>query len=248
MALFIGKNNNSTELIARFGVSIEYIQQLIGKYVDPTVGELRYSATIGNFNSTMVKNGAGVYVPTADFDGWAYPDSSIKLYKENFLDAWNLYHVDASNVFSLPNITTTLKAVGNLTDGLTFKSKQICIPPHNHKMTNRIDGTVRSSSIKLPSGLAYISSSGNRSGADAAHYENRTVGGQANVKLPRFHNGNPAGGAAPVPLDITMKISDTRFFFNDLETNPTPAAGTGEDFILPHFTVPLLLYIGKPTL
>lgn len=246
MALYIGTNTRNASLIARFGVSTELIKRLLDKYVRPRVGDLRFQSSVSP-DTTLVRGTDGIYMPTSDFDGWAYPRSSIVLNRSVFPEAFELYGEPGRSTFSLPNITDLpLKMVGSLGSiGLTIRDKRVYVPTHKHKL-----GTITSANITLTNGLSYISSGGNSSSPnDDDYYSTQPIDG-VNVKLPRFHHGqyNEANDR-PVPLDINMEIADGKFLFGeDAVTTDVGTSDAEGNFTLDNLTMPIMLYIGKPHL
>lgn len=257
MALFIGRDKSTADLITRNGVPMSIIDELGDRYLRPMIGELRYQLALVDVSSLQPKSN-GVYIPTKDFNGWTYPDGK-RLNKRNFPEAFDEYGVTGSNTFEIPNIVDPIRSIGldvGSKKGLNRLDKNADVPRHNHAATNDINGQFETCEIKIPGGLAFYSASGHD--ITKTLYEDYKINGTT-ISLPRFHGGEyNEDSSIPVPLDIHLKFKDLGLIFGgtDYQTsNPlsikdnTQNIGVDDPNVqLEHLTMPIAIYIGKPVI
>ena len=256
MALFVGRDNSTADLITRNGVPMSIIDELGDQYLKPMIGELRYQLALVDVRS-LQRQPNGVYIPTEDFNGWTYPDGKL-LNKHDFPEAFDEYGVAGSNTFEIPNIVYPIRSIGLDVDskkGLSILDKNADVPLHTHAATKDTNGYFETCEIKIPGGLSYYSSSSCK--IKQTLYKDYDIDGETTVSLPRFHGGiYNKKSSIPVPLDIHLKFKDLGLIFGctDYQTsNPlsiednTQNIGVDDPNVqLEHLTMPIAIYIGKP--
>lgn len=207
MSLYIGASSSTVDFIAGADQLQALVKEIADRYLKPMIGEIKFVPKYSSSIQGLTTSGS-YRIPDDTFKGWVWADGGM-FRAQDFPSAWGIYKTTSTSEFAIPLVDGFVK--GASTGNASYGVKNSLVK-HNHPVS--YNGSI-GQSITIKDGLAFGSASSNSDGNPVK----TTVGDVSNVTIPLFHNGKESGGYYPLPLDVSVKLSDYKLFFGDAATD-----------------------------
>ena len=231
MSLYIGASSSTVDFIAGVGQLQTLVKEIADIYLKPMIGEIKFVPKYSSSIQGLTTSGS-YRIPDDTFKGWVWADGG-RFRAQDFPSAWGIYKTTSASEFTIPLVDGFVKGA---TSGNASYNVKNSLVMHNHPIS--YDGSI-GSSITINDGLAFGSAKMSGNGAPVKE----TIGDVTDVTIPLFHNGKTKGGYYPLPLDVTLKLSDYKLFFGDTTTDDQES--NPDVFSPASQRMAAMIYIGK---
>lgn len=207
MSLYIGASSSTVDFIAGADQLQALVKEIADRYLKPMIGEIKFVPKYSSSIQGLTTSGS-YRIPDDTFKGWVWADGGT-FRAQDFPSAWGVYKTTSTSEFTIPLVDGFVKGASAGNASYDVKNSLV---KHDHPVS--YNGSI-GQSITIEDGLAF----GSTEFAGNGDPVKTQVGDVPNVTIPLFHSGGERGDYYPLPLNVTVKLSDYKLFFGDAATD-----------------------------